>query len=179
MIEPDESNSRRNCTDTDKVRMWVRIPLLLQCLTIKSINMSRARAKELLKSIILNDSMSDQSYYDNIIKTLNKHLDVQNKPMSGLTEHPIFQPGDVVKCLNHACIISHYGILIDLMVAKNMAVIRFVTHNNDLHPGIMIPVESRFLEGYFLPYNVIIPLTAIERCCFPYDNVKQFKQLKK
>lgn len=159
--------------------MWVQIPLISQLLTIKSINMSRAKAKELLKSIIPNDSISDQMYYDKIIEILNKHLEVPNKPMSGLTYQPIFQPGDVVKCLNHSGVMSHYGILIDLMVPKNIAVIRFATHNGDLHPGMMIPVESRFLEGYFLPYNVIVPLTSIERCCFPYDNIKQFKQLKK
>lgn len=141
--------------------------------------MSRQKAKELLKCIIPNDTLSDQSYYDKITNVLQTHLDVPNKPISGLTEHPIFQPGDVIKCTNHTCPISHYGILIDLMVSKNMAVVRFATHNGDLHPGMMIPVESRFLEGYFLPYNVIVPLTTIERCCFPYDNIKQFRQLKK
>lgn len=141
--------------------------------------MSKIRAKELLKCIINNDTMSDQMYYDKIIEVLNEQLNVRNKPLQGLTENPLFQPGDVVKCPTYSNSMCHYGILIDLMVSKNIAVIRFATHNDNLHPGMMIPVESRFLEGYFLPYNVMVPLTSIERCCFPYDNIKQFKQLKK
>ena len=127
----------------------------------------------------MNDSLTDQNYYDNIMSALHKHLSIKNKPIESLTENPIFQPGDVVLVPTYEINRNHYAILIDLMLSKNMAVIRYITHNDNLHPGMMIPVESRFLEGYFLPYNVIIPLTAIERCCFPYDNQKQFKQLKK
>lgn len=141
--------------------------------------MTRNELKILLKSIIMNDSLTDQNYYDNIINVLHKHLDIKNKPIETLTENPIFQPGDVVLVPTYGINRNHYAILIDLMLSKNMAVIRYITHNDNLHPGMMIPVESRFLEGYFLPYNVIIPLTTIERCCFPYDNQKQFKQLKK
>lgn len=127
----------------------------------------------------MNDSLTDQNYYDNIISVLHKHLDIKNKPIESLTENPIFQPGDVVLVPTYGINRNHYAILIDLMISKNLAVIRYITHNSDLHPGMIIPVESRFLEGYFVPYNVMIPLTAIERCCFPYDNQKQFKQLKK
>ena len=127
----------------------------------------------------MNDSLTDQNYYDNIVNVLHKHLDIKNKPIETLTRNPIFQPGDVVLVPTYGINRNHYAILIDLMVPKNIAVVRYITHNNNLHPEMMIPVESRFLEGYFLPYNVIIPLTAIERCCFPYDNQKQFKQLKK
>ena len=127
----------------------------------------------------MNDSLTDQNYYDNIMNTLHKYLDIKNKPIETLTKNPIFQPGDVVLVPTYGINRNHYAILIDLMVPKNIAVIRYITHNNNLHPEMMIPIESRFLEGYFLPYNVIIPLTAIEKCCFPYDNQKQFKQLKK
>lgn len=127
----------------------------------------------------MNDSLTDQNYYDSIINVLHKHLDIKNKPIETLTKNPIFQPGDVVLVPTYGINRNHYAVLIDLMLSKNMAVIRYITHNDNLHPGMMISVESRFLEGYFLPYNVIIPLTAIERCCFPYDNQKQFKQLKK
>lgn len=127
----------------------------------------------------MNDSLTDQNYYDKITEVLTKNLNIKNKPIDSLIEHPIFQPGDVVRVPTYGNARSHYAILIDLMLSKNMAVIRYITHNKDLHPGMMIPVESRFLEGYFLPYNVIVPLTVIERCCFPYDNQKQFKQLKK
>lgn len=141
--------------------------------------MTRNELKILLKSIVMNDSLTDQNYYDNIMGVLHKHLNIKNKPIESLTENPIFQPGDVVLVPTYGINKNHYAVLIDLMLSKNMAVIRYITHNDNLHPGIMIPVESRFLEGYFLPYNVIIPLTAIERCCFPYDNQKQFKQLKK
>lgn len=141
--------------------------------------MARTELKILLKSIVMNDSLTDQNYYDTIIKLLHEHLNIKNKPIESLTKNPIFQPGDIVLVPTYGINRNHYAVLIDLMLSKNMAVIRYITHNNDLHPGMMIPVESRFLEGYFLPYNVIIPLTAIERCCFPYDNQKQFKQLKK
>lgn len=141
--------------------------------------MTRNELKILLKSIVMNDSLTDQNYYDNIMDVLHKHLNIKNKPIESLTENPIFQPGDVVLVPTYGINRNHYAVLIDLMLSKNMAVIRYITHNDNLHPGMMIPVESRFLEGYFLPYNVIIPLTAIERCCFPYDNQKQFKQLKK
>lgn len=141
--------------------------------------MTRNELKILLKSIVMNDSLTDQNYYDNIMGVLHKHLNIKNKPIESLTENPIFQPGDVVLVPTYGINKNHYAVLIDLMLSKNMAVIRYITHNDNLHPGMMIPVESRFLEGYFLPYNVIIPLTAIERCCFPYDNQKQFKQLKK
>ena len=127
----------------------------------------------------MNDSLTDQNYYDNIMNVLHKHLDIKNKPIETLTKNPIFQPGDVVLVPTYGINRNHYAILIDLMIPKNIAVIRYITHNNNLHPEMMIPVESRFLEGYFLPYNVMIPLTAIEKCCFPYDNQKQFKQLKK
>lgn len=141
--------------------------------------MARTELKTLLKSIVMNDALTDQNYYDIITKTLHEHLDIRNKPIESLTKNPIFQPGDVVLVPTYGVDRNHYAILIDLMVPKNIAVIRYITHNNNLHPEMMIPVESRFLEGYFLPYNVIIPLTAIEKCCFPYDNQKQFKQLKK
>ena len=141
--------------------------------------MARTELKMLLKSIVMNDSLTDQNYYDVIMKALHEHLDIRNKPIESLTKNPIFQPGDVVLVPTYGVDRNHYAILIDLMVPKNIAVIRYITHNNNLHPEMMIPVESRFLEGYFLPYNVIIPLTAIEKCCFPYDNQKQFKQLKK
>lgn len=141
--------------------------------------MTRNELKILLKSIVMNDSLTDQNYYDNIMGVLHKHLNIKNKPIESLTENPIFQPGDVVLVPTYGINKNHYAVLIDLMLSKNTAVIRYITHNDNLHPGIMIPVESRFLEGYFLPYNVIIPLTTIERCCFPYDNQKQFKQLKK
>lgn len=148
-------------------------------LTIKSINMARTELKMLLKSIVMNDSLTDQNYYDTIINALHEHLNVRNKPIVSLTKNPIFQPGDVVLVPTYGTNRNHYAVLIDLMLSKNIAVIRYITHNNDLHPGMMVPVESRFLEGYFVPYNVMIPLTSIERCCFPYDNLKQFKQLKK
>ena len=141
--------------------------------------MARTELKMLLKSIIMNDLLTDQNYYDNIMNMLHKHLDIKNKPIEKLTKNPIFQPGDVILVPTYGTNRNHYAILIDLMVPKNIAVIRYITHNNNLHPEMMIPVESRFLEGYFVPYNVIIPLTAIEKCCFPYDNQKQFKQLKK
>lgn len=141
--------------------------------------MTRNELKILLKSIVMNDSLTDQNYYDTIVNTLHKHLDIKNKPIESLTENPIFQPGDIILVPTYGTNRNHYAILIDLMISKNLAVIRYITHNSDLHPGMMIPVESRFLEGYFVPYNVIIPLTAIEKCCFPYDNQKQFKQLKK
>lgn len=141
--------------------------------------MARTELKMLLKSIIMNDLLTDQNYYDNIMNMLHKHLDIKNKPIEELTKNPIFQPGDVILVPTYGTNRNHYAILIDLMVPKNIAVIRYITHNNNLHPEMMIPVESRFLEGYFVPYNVIIPLTAIEKCCFPYDNQKQFKQLKK
>lgn len=141
--------------------------------------MTRNELKVLLKSIVMNDSLTDQCYYDNITNALQEHLNVKNKPIRSLTNNPIFQPGDVVLVPTYGINRNHYAILIDLMVSKNIAVVRYITHNNDLHPGMMIPVESRFLEGYFVPYNVMIPLTSIEKCCFPYDNQKQFKQLKK
>ena len=38
----------------------------------------------------MNDSLTDQNYYDNIISVLHKHLDIKNKPIESLTENPIF-----------------------------------------------------------------------------------------
>ena len=58
--------------------------------------MTRNELKILLKSIIMNDSLTDQNYYDTIMNTLHKHLNIKNKPIESLTENPIFQPGDVV-----------------------------------------------------------------------------------
>lgn len=136
------------------------------------------KLKQRLKSIIMNDDISDQQYYDLIVSLLHENLDILNKPLNGLIKKPIFQPGDIIKTPTWGNHQNHYAILIDLHIPKNIAVIRYITHNENLHPEMMIPVESRFLEGYFLPYNVMIPLTAIEKCCFPYDNLKQFKQLK-
>ena len=84
--------------------------------------MTRNELKILLKSIIMNDSLTDQNYYDNIMNTLHKYLDIKNKPIETLTKNPIFQPGDVVLVPTYGINRNHYAILIDLMVPKNIAV---------------------------------------------------------